>query len=305
MQLAEVNDEYQLYLRIERGLSESTLYEYARDMERYLAFLESASKKTPNEISPDEVSAFQQSLFKDGEAPTTVKRRMSAVKGFHRFCLQEGFAEKNPTTPVRMPKAPDRLPDVVSIEDACQLLDTINGNKPQNLRDRAILEVLYGCGLRASETCGLEVQDVFLQEGFLRVFGKGSKERMVPISGTAAKAMKEYLEGARGSISLRARTATPEDMRAVFLNLRGKRLTRQGLFKIVGAAGAAVGLKGLHPHTLRHSFATHMLNGGADLRVIQEILGHSDISTTQIYTHVDRQHLAEEYLSAHPRAKVI
>lgn len=303
MQIAPANAEYQLYLRIERGLSQSTLYEYARDMERYIAFLTAQGKFNPDDVLPDDVSAFQQSLFQTGEAASTVKRRMSAVKGFHRFCLQEGFAEKNPTTPVRMPKTPDRLPDVISIADACALLDNISGTRPQQLRDRALLEVLYGCGLRASEVCGLEVQDVFLDEGFLRVFGKGSKERMVPISGTAATALRSYLEEGRGSISLRAKAAHTEDLRAVFLNLRGRRLTRQGLFKIVGAAGAAVGLQHLHPHTLRHSYATHLLNGGADLRVIQEILGHSDISTTQIYTHVDRHHLAEEYRHAHPRAR--
>lgn len=302
MKLAAANSEYLLSLRIERGLSESTLKEYGRDMERYLTHLQDEGIEDLEAVTSDEVSAFQQSLFREGQAAATVRRRMSAVKGFHRFCVAEGFTEKNPSVPVRSPKMPERLPDVVSVEEACTILDSMTGSRPQDMRDRAILEVLYGCGLRASEVCGLNTGDVFLAEGFLRVFGKGSKERMVPISGTAAEAFGEYLGSPRAELSLRAKTVTPADLSAVFLNMRGRRLTRQGLFKIVGAAGQNVGLQGLHPHTLRHSFATHMLNGGADLRVIQEILGHSDISTTQIYTHVDRQHLTEEYLAAHPRA---
>ncbi len=302
MDLGSAMSEYLLYLRIERGLAASTLEGYERDLERYRIFLEDASKRAVDAVTPDDVSAFQQSLFKAGEAPTTVKRRLSALKGFHRFCLSEGFAAKNPTAPIPMPNTPDRLPDVISIEEACKLLDSIYEPEPPRVRDRALLEVLYGCGLRASEVCGLDVQNVFLEEGFLRVIGKGSKERLVPLSGTALEAMGAYLGSARAQISLRATTADADSLRAVFLNQRGRRITRQGLYKIVGAAGEAVGIKGLHPHTLRHSFATHMLNGGADLRVIQEILGHSDISTTQIYTHVDRQHLVEEYLSSHPRA---
>ncbi len=302
MELRSALSEYLLHLRIERGLAASTLESYERDLERYAAFLEGASKRAVGEVVPDDISAFQQSLFKAGEAPTTVKRRLSAIKGFHRFCLSEGFAAKNPTAPISVPNTPDRLPDVISIEEACRLLDSIYEVEPAKVRDRAMLEVLYGCGLRASEVCGLDVQDVFLEEGFLRVFGKGSKERLVPLSGTALTAMKDYLGSARAQISLRATSPDADSLKAVFLNQRGRRITRQGLHKIVGAAGKAIGISGLHPHTLRHSFATHMLSGGADLRVIQEILGHSDISTTQIYTHVDRQHLVEEYLSAHPRA---
>lgn len=303
MNLTSANSEYLLSLRIERGLSASTLKEYARDMERYLGYLMEAGVVDLESVTSDEVSAFQQALFREGQAATTVRRRMSAVKGFHRFCVAEGFTEKNPSVPVRAPKTPDRLPDVISVDEACAVLDGISGNRPQDLRDHAILEVLYGCGLRASEVCGLDTTDVFLNEGFLRVFGKGSKERMVPISGTAAQALDEYLGSPRAELSMRAKSPSQADLGAVFLNMRGRRLTRQGLFKIVGAAGEGAGLQGLHPHTLRHSFATHMLNGGADLRVIQEILGHSDISTTQIYTHVDRQHLTEEYLAAHPRAR--
>lgn len=168
------------------------------------------------------------------------------------------------------------------------------------LRDHALLEVLYGCGLRASEAAGLDVGAVFLDEGLLRVFGKGSKERVVPICGSASKTLGEYLEIGRGKLAAHAKgtLGTP----AVFLNQRGTRITRQTVFNLVATYGARVGVEGLHPHTLRHSFATHMLAGGADLRSLQEMLGHSDIATTQIYTHVDRTHIREEYLNAHPRA---
>lgn len=303
MKLEAAYAEYLLHLRIERGLAASTLEGYERDLALYGDHLDAAGAHEVDDVASDDVSSFQQQLFKEGAAASTVRRRMSAVKGFHRFCVQEGFTERNPAVPVRSPKMPEKLPDVISVEDACALLDSITGTRPQDMRDRALLEVLYGCGVRASEACGLDVTDVFLAEGFLRVFGKGSKERMVPISGMAAVALADYLGPARAELSLRAKKVVPADLGAVFLNARGGRLSRQGLFKIVGAAGAAIGMEGLHPHTLRHSFATHMLNGGADLRVIQEILGHADISTTQIYTHVDRQHLTEEYLAAHPRAK--
>ena len=184
MKLEAAYAEYLLHLRIERGLAASTLKEYERDLD---------------DVSSDDVSAFQQRLFKEGAAASTVRRRMSAVKGFHRFCVQEGFTERNPAVPVRSPKMPEKLPDVISVEDACALLDSITGTRPQDMRDRALLEVLYGCGVRASEACGLDVTDVFLVEGFLRVFGKGSKERMVPISGTAAvRAVPAREEGGAG-----------------------------------------------------------------------------------------------------------
>ncbi len=304
MTIDEAISEYMLYLRIERGLAKNSLAAYERDMSRYLEHLKGASKSTPADVTDEDVSSFQQLLFKEGAAPSTVRRRMSAVKGFHKFCLSEGYCQLDPTKPVRSPKMPDVLPDVISVEDACKMLDLMDGEEPQEVRDRALMEVLYGCGIRAGEASGLSVQDVFLEEGFLRVFGKGQKERMVPISGTALKMLGKYMGSARASLSMRAKAPRQEDMKAVFLNMRGRRLTRQGIFNIVGAAGRAAGLEDLHPHTLRHSFATHMLNGGADLRVIQEILGHSDISTTQIYTHVDRQHLTEEYMAAHPRARL-
>lgn len=293
--------EYLDYLRIERGASPNTIASYRRDLEAYLAFL--GEEREIGEIGPEDASAFEGSLTLAGYAATSVKRRMSAVRGLHKFVIREGYTTKDPTAALVMPKVPARLPDVVSIDKACEMLDLQDDPTPLGMRNRALLEVLYGCGLRASEACGLNTPEVFLDEGFLRVFGKGSKERLVPISGKAAEALGAYLGEPRARLSLHARDPKPQDIQAVFLNARGGRLSRQSLHSIVERAGRGVGIEGLHPHTLRHSYATHMLRGGADLRVIQEILGHADISTTQVYTHIDREHIMEEYQSAHPRAR--
>ena len=222
---------------------------------------------------------------------------MAAVRSLHRFCVREGLAQTNPASSVPLPKTPELLPDVLSIDQVNRLLDGMTGEDPVSLRARAVCELLYGCGLRASELVGLDVADVRLEEGYLRVFGKGGKERVSPISGTAVSALQRYLANGRPGFEKPARPCP-----AVFLNARGTRLSRQTVHAIVAKAGRAIGVSNLHPHTLRHSFATHLLAGGADLRVIQELLGHADISTTQIYTHVDRTHIREEYLHAHPRA---
>jgi len=213
--------------------------------------------------------------------------------------VREEFAKANPAANVHLPAIPERLPDVLSIEQVNVLLERVDGSDATSLRNRAILEVLYGCGLRVSECAGLDIGNCALPEGYLRIVGKGGKERISPIGGCALKALSVYLESGRPTLEKPTKPTS-----AVFLNARGGRLTRQSIHSIVARAGLAIGVENLHPHTLRHSFATHMLAGGADLRVIQEILGHSDISTTQIYTHVNRTHIQEEYLSAHPLAKL-
>ena len=243
--------------------------------------------------------AYEADLVDRGYATSSVDRRVSVIKGFHRFLVREGYARRNPTDTLQLPKPPERLPDVLSASQVGAMLAACTGDGPPEMRNRAILEVLYGCGLRVSECTGLDLGDCILEEGYLRVVGKGGKERISPISGAALEALGAYLE--RGRPALAKPYAKPTA--AVFLNVRGGRLTRQSVHSLVAEAGRFIGVANLHPHTLRHSFATHMLAGGADLRVIQEILGHSDISTTQIYTHVNRTHIREEYLSAHPRAK--
>lgn len=304
MELSSIIDEYLSYLRIERGSSAHTIEEYSRDLSMYLNYLVDNDVSSLDSITHDDVSGFEQWLFLQGYSTTTIKRRISAVKGLHRFMVREDYTQRNPADAIRLPKIAERLPDVLSIERISEMLDSYNDKTPIGLRDRAILEVLYGCGLRASELCDLNLDDIYLEEGFLRVLGKGSKERISPISGLALQSLQDYLNGGRADLSMRSKKPNPKDFGAVFLNARGSRLTRQGLHLIVSKAGNKIGIDGLHPHTLRHSFATHMLEGGADLRIIQEILGHSDISTTQIYTHIDRSHIIEEYSAAHPRAKM-
>lgn len=295
-------DDYLGYLAIERGASSNTIVAYRRDLTDYVAFLEARSVQDIDTVSRDDLSEFVRDVRARGFAPTSVERKVAAIKGFHKFLVREGVSENNPSARLPLPKVPERLPDVISIDDAERLLGQPFEDGPAGLRDRALLETLYGCGVRVSEIVGLDTTDIDLDDGFLRVFGKGSKERLVPIGGMAQQALSAYLSAGRSR--LRPGSSVRPSESAVFLNARGGRLSRQSVFRIVRARGALVGLHGLHPHTLRHSFATHLLEGGADLRALQEMLGHADISTTQVYTHVDRRHIREEYLTTHPRARV-
>ena len=294
----DVCREYLSYLRVERGSSQNTVAAYRRDLEHYCAYLAEQGIAGPMDATRDTITSFGANLARNGFATSSIKRHLSVLKGFYRFCVKEGYTQKNPADTVPLPKLPSSLPDVLSIDQVTRMLAEPFPETPLGLRDKAILEVLYGCGLRVSELTGLDLANTVLDEGFLYIRGKGDKERISPISGVALTALTAYLQDGRPALAARARQATA----AVFLNARGGRLTRKSVHAIVEHAGLTIGVKNLHPHTLRHSFATHMLEGGADLRVIQEILGHSDISTTQIYTHVDRSHIQSEYLSAHPRA---
>ena len=295
----ELFREYLAHLRIERGSSPLTVSAYAADLRDYAAFLAKAGVGGIDEVRHETIVAYESDLFGRGYAASTVDRHVSVLKGFHRFLVREGYTRKNPTDTLQLPKTPDRLPDVLSVAQVEAMLAEPSERAPIPLRNRAILEVLYGCGLRVSECAGLDLGDAVLDEGYLRILGKGGKERVSPISGAALRALADYLEAGRPELVKPYAKPTS----AVFLNARGGRLTRQSVHAIVAGAGRAIGVANLHPHTLRHSFATHMLEGGADLRVIQEILGHSDISTTQIYTHVNRAHMRAEYLNAHPRAR--
>lgn len=291
-------EEYLSHLRVERGSSPLTVSAYTTDLRDYAAFLDGRGVGDADDVDRACVVAYEADLVDRGYATSSVDRRVSVIKGFHRFLVREGYARRNPTDTLQLPKPPERLPDVLSASQVGIMLAACTGDGPPEMRNRAILEVLYGCGLRVSECTGLDLGDCILEEGYLRVVGKGGKERVSPISGAALEALGAYLERARPALAKPYAKPTA----AVFLNARGGRLTRQSVHSIVADAGRLVGVDNLHPHTLRHSFATHMLEGGADLRVIQEILGHSDISTTQVYTHVSRAHIREEYLSAHPRA---
>jgi integrase/recombinase XerD len=300
--LAALYDEFLGYLAVERGASPHTIDAYRRDLAAYTSFLAARDVIVPDDVTRDDVIAYIAALRDRDLAPSSVERKVASAKSFHKFLVREGVTENHPTASMPLPKVPKRLPEVVSIAEVDRMLSQPFPEGPAGMRDRAMLEVLYGCGLRVSELTGLDLTDIDLADGFLRVFGKGSKERVVPIAGMALRAMSDYLS--HGRPFLRPKSAhSRQDPAAVFLNQRGGRMTRQTVFTTVRRYAARVGLD-MHPHTLRHSFATHMLEGGADLRSLQDMLGHSDISTTQIYTHVDRSHLREEYLSTHPRAKL-
>ena len=297
MDLARASAEYLDYLSVERGSSPNTVEAYGRDLDRYLAYLAWDGVTRPDEVTREEVRGHIEALEDVGLSPASVERAVSAIKGFHRFMVAEQITDVHPTAELPLPAKPSRLPDVISREQAAALLDQPFPRTSPGQRDRAMLEVLYGCGLRVSELCGLDQRDVVLEEEVLRVFGKGSKERVVPVMGTAAATLAGYLDEWRSGLV--GRTSVP----AVFLNMRGGRISRQSVHLIVERYGRMVGIEGLHPHTLRHSFATHLLEGGADLRIVQELLGHANISTTQLYTHVDRTHVRMAYLCAHPRAQ--
>jgi integrase/recombinase XerD len=293
--------EYLGHLAVERGASPHTVSAYGRDLADYSAFLATRGVTAADCVTRDDVSAFIAALRERGLAPSTIERRVAALKGFHKFLVREGVTENHPTARLPLPKVPERLPSVVSIDDVERLLGQPFPHTPAGLRDRAILETLYGAGLRVSELTGLDLTDIDLTQGSVRVLGKGRKERVAPIAGMAVHSLDAYLRHARPY--LRPKRALSVESPALFVSVRGRRMSRQSIFQIVQTYGAAVGLD-LHPHTLRHSFATHLLQGGADLRALQEMLGHSDITTTQVYTHVDRRHAREEYLTTHPRARI-
>ena len=299
-QLERAVGEYLAFLSVERNLARNTIEGYRRDLAAYIGFLAERGISDPDEVSRADIDEFVAVRRDAGYADASVERSLSALKGLHAFMLREGITQVHPTAALRLPKKEEHLPDYLTIDEARTLLEQPFPDNAAGERDRAILEVLYGCGLRVSELTGLDLRDLYLEEEFMRVVGKGSKERLVPILGSARRALERYLDGARGELALHDRTGRGTS--AVFLNKNGRRLSRQSVHALCERYGRAVGLEGLHPHTLRHSFATHMLAGGADLRVLQEILGHADISTTQVYTHLDRTQLREVYLASHPRA---
>jgi integrase/recombinase XerD len=299
MKLSGAVKHYVAYLSVERNSSPLTAEAYGRDLRRYVLDLEDMGVTDCADVRRGDIERHIENLSEAGLAPASAERALSAIKGFHRFLLVERLSETNPAADIPLPKTPKNLPDVLSREQVDALLDQPFPPDARGERDRAILETLYGCGLRASELAGLDVYDVSTEHEYVRVLGKGGKERLVPLVGSANAVLGEYLDRWRGVLSKgRAGEA------AVFLNARGGRVTRQTVHAICEKYGRYAGIEGLHPHTLRHSFATHLLEGGCDLRSVQEMLGHSDISTTQLYTHLDREEIRFTYLSAHPRARV-
>ena len=298
MRLEDAVDDFLAHLEIERGSAENTVTSYGFDLRRYLTFLGERHVRDSGEVTRGDVEAFVASYTELDYAASSASRALAAVRGLHGFLVAEGIDGKNPTLEVPTPKLERRLPEVLSIEQTTRLMEQPFPEDAAGLRDHAILEVLYGCGLRVSELCGLDVRDVYIEEELVRVFGKGSKERVVPITGCANEVVAAYLDEGRPGLVSPKRTTD-----ALFLNVHGGRLTRQAMHGICERYGRLVGIEGLHPHVLRHSFATHLVEGGADLRVVQELLGHANIATTQIYSHVDLTHVRFEYLMAHPRAR--
>ncbi|GAA5162775.1 site-specific tyrosine recombinase XerD [Ornithinimicrobium tianjinense] len=309
--LRRARDGWLDHLRVERGRSEHTLQAYRRDTDRYLSFLHGAGVREPEEVREKHVTDFLAHLRRGDDehrplAATSAARAVVAVRGLHRFLAAEGEVPADPSQEVQPPAPPRRLPKALPVDAVERLLQAASvGDTPAALRDRALLEVLYGCGARVSEAIALDLDDLELGRaedgtgGVVRLFGKGSKERIVPMGRYARDALDAWLVRGRPAMA-RAGTGTP----AVFVNARGGRLSRQSAWTAIKTAAGRAGLKDdISPHTLRHSFATHLLDGGADVRVVQELLGHASVTTTQIYTHVSTQHLREVYAQAHPRAR--
>lgn len=294
-------DEYLGYLSAERGLSRASVDSYAADLRDYLGFLTKRGVRAYEDVTRDAIVDYIADLRTRGYAQKSMERHVAALKGFHRFAVAEDLTRANPAASVPLPKVDRTLPQTLSVGQVGALLDQAFPETPAGLRDKAVLEMLYGCGLRVSELVGLDFACLLRDSELVRVRGKGGKERFVPFLGCAARSLDAYLDAGRPHLHPKARPSQDPD--AVFLNARGGRISRRSIFTIVEKYGRKVGIEGLHPHLLRHSFATHMLEGGADLRSLQQMLGHSDISTTQVYTHVDRSHIREEYLSTHPRAR--
>jgi integrase/recombinase XerD len=303
LHLTDLTLEFLAMLELERGLSRNTLEAYRSDLQQYGAFLGRIGVD-PLQARPVDVTAFVSELAtgRDGKppvAPATLQRKIACLRSFYRHLRREQIIDHDPTAELRPPRSPGRLPKVLSRDEVNRLLEQPSGTSPAALRDRALLETMYACGLRASEAIALELSDLDLEVGILRARGKGSKERLVPVGRKAIETLDVYL--ARG----RPKLVGIHDESRVFVNLRGSGLSRQGLYKIVQGHARTAGLEHrMSPHTLRHTFATHLLDGGCDLRSLQEMLGHADIGTTQIYTHLSSDRLRDVYFDAHPRAQI-
>jgi integrase/recombinase XerD len=290
-------------LELERGLSRNTLEAYRSDLAQFGQYLGRLGRD-PLEVRPPEVAGFISELADGSEgkppvASATLQRKIACLRSFYRHLRREQLIDHDPTAELRPPRSPNRLPNVLSRDEVSRLLAQPRGTSPGALRDRALLETMYACGLRATEAITLRLSELDLEAGMLRARGKGSKERLVPIGRKAVETLNAYL--ARG----RPRLVGLADEPHVFVNLRGGGLSRQGLYKIVQGHARSAGLEHrMSPHTLRHTFATHLLAGGCDLRSLQEMLGHADIGTTQVYTHLSVDRLRDVYFDAHPRAQI-
>lgn len=287
-------------IAVERSLSDNTVSAYSRDLDRYLAYLDTLAIENLSDLTGEQVAGFVEYLSDEGLAPSSLARTLTAVRSFHKFALGEGWAEDNPAKDLKLPKQDKRLPKPISIEEVTALIDAASIlDPPIGPRDQALMEVLYGTGARISEAVGLAIDDVDLEGHAVRLFGKGRKERVVPLGSYAIDAIEAYLVRARPELASKGK-GTP----ALFLNTLGRPLSRQSAWAVIQACADRAGITShISPHTLRHSYATHLLSGGADVRVVQELLGHSSVTTTQIYTAVSIETLKETFATSHPRAR--
>ncbi len=290
--------EYVYYLRRRKGLTENTIKAYERDLEDYINHLiKYRNIPDVSNINRRDILAYLKTLQKNDIKPVSITRKLSSIKGFHEYMLKESIVKEDVSYDIKTPKLEKNLPSVLTVDEIVDLMNLVSGDEPLSLRNLALLELIYGSGLRVSELLNLNLQDIHFNAKYVKIVGKGKKERIVPINDMSIKAIKNYL--ANGRVHL-----VKEENNILFLNQYGNKLSRQGFFKILKKLANDAGInKEISPHTLRHSFATHLLESGIDLRSLQELLGHEDISTTQIYTHISKSHLKETYLKAHPRAK--
>ena len=301
-----LREQFLVHIGIERGLAKATVSAYESDLNKYVAWLQTHGITRPDDIAKQDVEDYIAALDADGESARSKARRLASIHEFHRFALAQHAVSADVAASVKAPKGASVLPDVLSVDEVSRLLDAaaVGGSTdPVVLRDKALLEFMYATGCRVSEAVGTNLDDIDLEEKVVRLMGKGSKQRLVPLGSYARNSVVAYLNAGRGELERRSTAKVPE-RRALFLNTRGKRISRQSVWEIVKTAGERAGItKPLHPHTLRHSFATHLIQGGADVRTVQELLGHASVTTTQIYTHVSPEALIETYLTAHPRAR--
>ncbi len=289
---------FRSYLQLERSLSANTVESYLRDVEQLRSFSESLEHQSPIDLTTDVLRQFIQSISDLGLSATTQSRMVSGIRSFYRYLLLEDKIEVDPSSLLQTPKIGRKLPDTLSREEIELMIDSVNLSLPEGERNRAILETLYGSGLRVSELTNLKISNVYFNEGFMRITGKGDKERLVPLGGISAKRITTYLKDVRIHLEIKKGA---DDF--VFLNRRGAPLSRVMIFNIVKLAAENAQIqKNISPHTLRHSFATHLIEGGADLRAVQEMLGHESITTTEIYTHLDRDYLRSNIIQFHPRS---
>ncbi len=290
---------YASFLKLEKSLSINSIAAYVNDINKLINFLDAKfNKVAPNKVKLQHLKSFVEGLNEKAVSPRTQARTISGIKSFYKYLLIEGKITSDPTALLESPKIGRKLPEILSMEEIDILIEGIDINKPEGQRNKAMLETLYSCGLRVSELVGLKVTNLFFEQGFVKVEGKAGKERLVPVSGRAVEEINTYLSGYRKTLNV-----NKESENILFLNRRGKQLSRVMIFTIIKNLAEKVELgKRISPHTFRHSFATHLINGGADLRAVQEMLGHESILTTEIYTHLDREYLRSTIHTFHPRS---